>query len=435
VAAFWVFMVVNATLFIRPAEIIPALLGWPIYQVLILLCLALALPAVLEELTSRNLGQRPITICVLGVLLMVWLSHLCRFNLEGAWETGTEFAKVAIYFLLLVVVVNTGQRLKTFLYGFGIFTMVLAAVAVLQYHGVISVLNISVLQDTQLDTVTGLEIQFPRLRGSGAFADPNDLSLVLVVGLLICLHGLSEPGAGAARVLWLGGMLLFGYALALTQSRGGFLALLTGLMVLFTFRFGWQKSLALGAVVLPVLLLVFGGRQTSLSASATTGQTRIQLWSDGLMLFKDSLALGIGMSEYAKEAGQVAHNAYLHLFTELGFVGGACFLGAVGIALWSLYRVGSGRRLIIQPDLRRLHPYLMAVVAAYATGMLSLSVGDIVLTYTILGLAAVFVQMVVTYPAWPRLVMNGRLVQYLAGTGVVFLASVYVFVRLFLRWA
>lgn len=33
--AFFFFLLVNATLFIRPAEIIPGLIAWPIYQTLI----------------------------------------------------------------------------------------------------------------------------------------------------------------------------------------------------------------------------------------------------------------------------------------------------------------------------------------------------------------------------------------------------------------
>jgi O-antigen ligase len=229
--------------------------------------------------------------------------------------------------------------------------------------------------------------------------------------------------------------LLFGYALILTKSRGGFLALVAGLMALFTMRFGWRRSLALAGLLLPALFLIFAGRQTSLSAVESTGQQRVQLWSDGLMLFKENPFLGVGMGEYAKQVGKVAHNTYLQFFSELGFLGGMLFLGALAISLGSLHRLSSGGRRIIAPELRRLHPFIVAVVAAHATGMLSLSVGDMVLTYTILGLATVYIGMTATYPPWPRPVFDGRLIVRCAGLSILYLGVLYMFVRTFIRWA
>jgi hypothetical protein len=85
--------------------------------------------------------------------------------------------------------------------------------------------------------------------------------------------------------------------------------------------------------------------------------------------------------------------------------------------------------------MRRLHPFLLAIVAAYATGMLALSVGFIVLTYTVLGVAAAYTQMTAVHPPLPAPAFSGRLVGRLAGISVLFLAGLYVFVRVFLRWA
>jgi O-antigen ligase len=432
---FILFLILNAALLIRPAEIIPALLGWHIYLTLILLCVAVALPNVLDQFRAGNLATRPITVCVLGFLLMGLLSHLSWFHFEGVATSWFEYAKLGVYYLLLVSFVTSTERLRILLSSLAVFALVLTVVAVLQYHGVISVINLSVLKDTQIDPITGRELVIPRLRGTGAFFDPNDLSLVLVFGLLVSFDRLADGRVGALRLFWLAALVVFGYALALTQSRGGFLCLLVGLSVYLAVRFGLGRSLILGAVIVPLVFLFFAGRQTSLSATGSTSQTRIQLWSDGLMLFKTSPVFGIGTDLYEKEAGQVAHNSYLHSFTETGFVGGMFFLGAVYLALWSLYRLGSGRRWFLDPDLGRMHPLLIGIVAAYATGMLSLSVGPVVLTYTILGLAAAYVHMAAVYPPLSPPVFSGRLVGQLAGISVLFLASLYIFVRVFLRWA
>ena len=75
-----------------------------------------------------------------------------------------------------------------------------------------------------------------------------------------------------------------------TTVEGLLLAIIggVGLAVLFACRFGWRKALLVSALVLPVLLAVFGGRMTDLSATSEgTGQARLQLWRDGMVLFKE----------------------------------------------------------------------------------------------------------------------------------------------------
>ena len=69
-------------------------------------------------------------------------------------------------------------------------------------------------------------------------------------------------------------------------------------MTLFYLKFGSKKTFLLGLLVLPILLGVFAGRMTSISADEGTGQTRIQLWSDGLFFFQQSPLFGIGMENY-----------------------------------------------------------------------------------------------------------------------------------------
>jgi len=55
-AAFDLFLLINATLFIRPSESIPALDGWPIYELLNLICIALCFPQMMSKL-SRVMGR------------------------------------------------------------------------------------------------------------------------------------------------------------------------------------------------------------------------------------------------------------------------------------------------------------------------------------------------------------------------------------------
>src|SRR5205085_157348 len=89
----------------------------------------------------------------------------------------------------------------------------------------------------------------------------------------------------------------------------------------------------------------------------------------------------------------------------------------------------------IDPELRRLHPFLSGTLIAYTIGICFLSRGYIVPTYMILGLAVVYQRLhtkqVVVSPlpkwtifAWPRL----------AGLSCCFLIASYTFVRMFVKW-
>jgi hypothetical protein len=430
---FLLFLLVNAALFIRPAEVIPGMQDIELYKLLIIPCLVVALPAVLEQFQADKLAARPLTVCVLGLWLAIVLSQLSHGQAEKAALEGFAFAKTVAYYLLFVAIVNTPERLRRFLFWVMVFAAATTLVAVLRYHGVIELPTLTTLQDRRDDEL-GNETIFLRLCGTGIFRDPNDFTLLLVLGIPLTLYRLTGTQGGLGRVLWLAPLALFGYALALTQSRGGLLAVMLGLFVLFQARFGKKIAFLLMVAVLPVLLVFMAGRQTDVFTSGDTAQQRYQLWSDGLMLLREAPVFGVGVEEFQPRAGMVAHNSFVHAFGELGLFGGTLFLGAFFYGLWTLYRLGSRDRVIVDPTLRRLQPYVLAIVAGYAGAMLSLSHVYSVPTYTALGLMTSFLGLAVVYPPLPVRRFNGQLLQRFALATASFLLVTYLVVRVMVRW-
>lgn len=467
---FFLFLLANAMLFIRPSELIPDLAAVEIYRWFILACLAVSLPAVVQQMALRFPGVPPIVTCVVLLLPAVFLSGLFHGNFELIQETVSEFAKVLIYFLLMVALVTDTARLRSFLRWIGICSAAVTLVAVMRYHADVAAppaaappvakdeakkkgaMNGTFVVDEVRDPKTGEITKVNRMCGTGIFNDPNDLALVLITAVPMCLCWLTDPTKKMTRPLWLGLLLFFGYALMLTHSRGGFLALLAGLGTLFFLKFGSKKTILLGLMFLPVLFIVFAGRMTSISTDEGTGQTRIQLWSDGLYIFRMSPLFGIGMDNYTQFSSHVAHHSFIHCFTELGLIGGTLFLGAFYFALKGMYdlrerqspsaseepadstRWRSGSDMPVDPELRRLHPFLTATLVAYTIGICFLSRSYVVPTYMMLGMAVVYMRLrvkeaPVALPAlnvfaWPRL----------AGISFGFLAASYVFVRMFVNW-
>jgi O-antigen ligase len=426
---FFLFVLVNAVLFVRPTEYVPGLVGLELYLICTVVCLLASFPAVLFQLVPRELEHRPMTVCVLVVALAVAATAALHADKVDFWETNLEYVKVVTYYLLFVGLVTTPERLRRLLFWLPIFGAVVALVTLLQYYGLIQLPNVSALREGVRVSRFSDEGIAVRLRGTGVFRDPNDLCVLLAFCTLLCLYRLSDPRAGLLRLAWLAPLAVLGLGMIKTQSRGGFLALVAGLLILFRSRYGWFRTLLLGAAVLPVLFLLAGERQARLSAEEDTSQTRVQLWADGLYMLKQSPLFGVGKDRFNDEAGQVAHNSFVHAFAELGPLGGVAFLGAFYLAFQALWRCGS-RREKLGPDLARMQPFLTGAVASYIVGMMTLSLTYVVPTYTVLALAASFERLAVARGALPPTRADHWLAGRLLGVGIAFLVLVYVFVRL-----
>lgn len=430
--AWALFILLNATLFLRPAELLPQLEGWPIYNVLILGCIAASLPSMSAQLRPRMLARRPITVCVVGLLAAVLLSRLSHLEFYEARQTGLEFLKVVLYFLLFITLVATPERLRQFLLWLSVFTLGLTLLALADYHGLIRVPAIDAYRERQdeIDEFTGEPVVIDRLRSTGIYNNPNDLSRIVVIGMLISIHGMCKGSWKRwRRLLWALPLVVFGHALILTYSRGGLLSLIAGLLALFFTRFGAARSIGLAFLYVPLLFLAFEGRQTRMSTSTGTGQQRIQIWSDGLVLFKAAPVFGIGVGRYVEEVGHVAHNSFVQCFTETGFFGGAIFAGAFYAALVGLYHARSSEPAARHQQVTGLRPLLLAIVAATIIGMFSSTRSYAIPTFMVLGLAGSYLASLRLHPPLAVYRVDARFVRHVVATGLIVLCVFYTYVR------
>jgi putative inorganic carbon (hco3(-)) transporter len=430
---FFLFILLNATLFVRPAEFVPALADWPIYNAIILGCLAVAFSAVLHQLHPDFLSKNAISACVFCLLFSVVLSDLSHFRFGEAINSATEILKLLLYFLLLVGLLDSFARLRSFLFWLCLFVLVVVSLALLHYHQVINIEALEAYHERQWDDIdeeTGQPVVLARLQSTGLYNNPNDLSRILVLGILLSLYFLGDARLGLVRRLWVLPIALFGYGLHLTHSRGGLLSLFAGMGALFYNRYGRTKTLLLGGIILPILLLAFGGRQTNFTTSEGTGQQRIKIWNEGFMLLRGSPAFGIGMNQYYEELRIVAHNSFVHCYVELGFVGGTFFFALFYLPAKVLGAGSRDQATDLDPELIRLRPFTFAIIIATVMGMLSSSRSYTVPTYLIVGLGAAYLRIVADrgHALLPQFNLNlvGRL---FVSSGVA-LVALYGYVRL-----
>jgi hypothetical protein len=429
--SFFLFVILNGVLFLRPTELVEPLREVPLYAITLLCCLAVSAPVLLEQLTTRSLRTNPTTVCVLGLLVAMVLSHLSHFRLGESISGAWVFFQIVVYYLLLVGVLDTPLRLRLFLFWLMIFILGHTGLALLHYHGIIDNPALAAVKENIFDLDSGEILGvYKRLSGAGIFANPNDLSRFLVVGIVVSLYFVDGGAPALLRPVWFGAIAVFVHALLLTQSRGGFIGLVVTLMVLFHARFGTRKSMLLAAPMLAVLAVVFGSsRQTDLSTSGGTGQQRIQLWSNGLDALRSSPLFGHGMFTYPEIAsGYVAHNSFVEAYVELGFFGGTLFVGALYCALRMCFLLGNPAREGSNPELFRVRPYVLAILAGYSAGMLSSARCYIITTYSLLGLVVVYTHLAKADVWLPSFRVTRRLAVQIILISLLVLATIQVYV-------
>jgi putative inorganic carbon (HCO3(-)) transporter len=445
---FFTFLLVNAVLFLRPAEIVPGMVHPQTYLIVMLACLAFSFMRLLHLFFGSPLLRHPTVICAFAMLVLAGISLAVNNDAGKAFEEELEFVKVIVYFCLFLAVVNTPARLQGVIAVVALCLTVTAALAILHYYEYINITaltqQVEVL-DTQVD---GEDVMIRRLRFTGILHDANEVGVFVSVLTFLCGYQLTSKKHGLARLIWAVPIGLFLFAIFLTKSRGGLLAFLAGLTLfsLYAFRpkmsyFGpKRKSSMMGVVFLglavPLVLIAFGGRQTEISTNATTAQHRFGLWSDWLQEFRENPLIGVGpkiMSTdinpetmaFVGDRKLLAHNSYLQPFADLGFFGGMSFLGAVGFAFITLNRFSYDKTIILDPDLARLQPYLMAALGAYAVGFFTLTINYILPTFFVLALPVAYYGVTPSYPRVERPSLSLEALIKIGIASVGFLAFTY----------
>ena len=207
--AFLLFILVNATLFIRPAEIVPALLGWEIYFYLIVACLVIAAPEVIRYLTGKP--RHPT-----GDAMRVGRWSRYRFHLSSrviCRDVANGFRQSVHLYLLFVSIVTTPFVCALLFILCFCASVTLLVVSPYRHY---STRNGAALDDTMRGQCNAT-ITFKRLQGTASFRSER------IVRLARRHAADSRSTLFASRNVFtrLGTIPLFGYAV-FSPSRGGF---------------------------------------------------------------------------------------------------------------------------------------------------------------------------------------------------------------------
>jgi len=294
---------------IRPQDYVPGLDTVPILPVVLLLAFTCWLAS------REKTFQAPQFIILPVFLLVLMVSEVANGWTGGALDELARFGPAVIAFFVLGAACRTQRRVRTAMAVFVVCAVVLAL------HGV-----------EQAGTGmgwTGTPIgEGGRIQYVGIFNDPNDLGLLFAATLPMAVF-LGRRGGGILRLAWLAAAALLLYGILLTNSRGAMLAVLVVAGGYVWYRRGMAVAGVLGIVGLTVMKLL-SSRMGELDAGEESAAGRVDAWYAGLEMFREHPILGVGAGNFTEYNELTAHNSFVLVIAETGFVGFVLWLAFVG---------------------------------------------------------------------------------------------------------
>ncbi|HVX68023.1 MAG TPA: O-antigen ligase family protein [Bryobacteraceae bacterium] len=363
--------------YLRPGDWVDAVRGWPLEFV----TLALTVCAVLLKLflfsdAETRRERLPVASFMLAWIAAIFLSNLVHGDSGAGIDNAVVYAKRCIVCLAYWAVLTSTNKIRVLVF----FLVPLAGLLGLQgmyqvAHGV---------------GWAGQPLYWAgRICWIGLWDGANVLSLLFVSTVPFVLEIVTGKWNIFAKIVAAvsGALILEGMILA--ASRGGWLSL--GVIVLLYFR---QKVGKLGLIIggLCVLgLIAIGPSRLSQNADAdaddASSRHRVDLWSEGLEMFKGSPVLGVGKGQFAEYTGtQVAHNAFIENLGETGFLGVFSWVGLIYLSFKSL-RLVMRRSDELSPQLKGLTQAVFVSLVGYLSASMFINT-DFDLLYMSMGLCA-----------------------------------------------
>ena len=304
---------------VRPQDFLPGMADLPVMSVTLLLAFVGWL---LRGARTSGAPQ--------FLLLPVFVLIAMASEVVSGWSGGMQYVieqmgPSLIVFFVLASALDNPRRTATAFAVIGLCAMVLAL------H--------SVQQAEQGVGWTGMTLgEDGRIRYVGIFNDPNDLGLLFVMALPMVLCLASRAGF-LGRWFWRIGALLLLAGVYLTKSRGTQLAvLLMGAVYIWQKR-GLLTAGSLGFVGLVGLMLMPSTRMNDLDPDEESAFGRVDAWYEGLDMFKTHPLFGVGFGNFTDYNPLTAHNSFVLVLAETGFLGFMAWLAFVGYCFWMMWRL------------------------------------------------------------------------------------------------
>ncbi|GAB2555265.1 O-antigen ligase family protein [Rhodanobacter koreensis] len=303
---------------IRPQDYLPGLTGVPVLPVVLVLAFLVWLGSAGKTFAAPQFLILPV------FLLVLMVSQVVNGWTGGALDELAKFGPTVVAFFVLATCCTSQHRVTVAMSVFVLCAVVLAL------HGV-----------EQADTGvgwTGIPIgEDGRIQYVGIFNDPNDLGLLFAATMPMAVF-LSRRGGFFGRIFWLAATVLLLYGTYLTNSRGAMLSVLVVAGIYIWRRRGMVTAGVLGVIGLACMQLL-SSRMQDLDVDDESAYGRVDAWYSGLHMFMSHPVFGVGAGNFTEYNDLTAHNSFVLVLAETGFVGYILWLAFVSYAFLMMLAV------------------------------------------------------------------------------------------------
>lgn len=268
-----------------------------------------------------------------GLCFVILLSAVTNHWLGGGVTLTQQFLLVAVIpFFLFSNLIKTNENQKTVMWVCIISALLMVSNGVSQINA-----------DNALGWAGSYLSEGSRITYIGVLNDPNDLGSFFVLVLPFTFY-FSKYGRNLfSRLLAKTSSLFILYGIYLTNSRGALLATITMFAMYFYMRYGKLKSFFLAFILSPLVLIVMSSFR-EIDANEESASGRVEAWYEGIEMLKSNPFFGVGMGGFTDHHHLTAHNSFVLVMSELGFIGYGlwfCFYGLSFYMLLSVFKYHS----------------------------------------------------------------------------------------------
>ncbi|WP_243040995.1 O-antigen ligase family protein [Dyella sedimenti] len=303
---------------VRPQDYLPALAGVPVLPVVLVLAFLAWAGSRARTFAAPQFAILP------AFLLVLMISQATNGWVGGMLDQLGKFGPTVIAFFILAAACTTRAHAIATMRVIALCAFVLALHGVGQARSGIGWTGVPVGEDGRIQYV-------------GIFNDPNDLGLLFVTALPMAVY-LAHRAGVLGKLFWHAGALLLLYGIYLTNSRGALLAVLLVAGAYVWYRRGALVAGMLGAAGLAAMKLL-SSRMQELDAGEESANGRVDAWYSGLHMFMSHPLFGVGAGNFTEYNDLTAHNSFVLVLAEAGFVGYVLWLAFVGYSFWMMFAV------------------------------------------------------------------------------------------------
>jgi O-antigen ligase len=321
--AFFFLCIYSIFILIRPHEFSPATEQLIIIKVLAIITILLAL------FTLRPINILPQHYLLFSLVPIVLISSIFNGWFGGGlFQANIMIVSSTIPFFLFSNCVTSISRQHIIMYICLIAAMFMVYNGYLQSNTFNGSYGVGI---GELKSVSSFARQEIRITYFGFFNDPNDLGMFLVMNLPFACYFFFQ-GKTIKKLIMLAIISALLYGVFLTGSRGTLLGVIGTLSMYYLITKGGAKIIVFSLIAAPLLatmLASLGG----VSGSGESANGRLDAWYVGIQMLMSHPLFGIGMGNFIEEHNLVAHNSYIHIAAELGFVGYSLWGGTLILSM------------------------------------------------------------------------------------------------------